>query len=76
MIKQLRKVGNSNAILLDKPLLELVGLEEDASVEITVDHGNIIISPVSPGTISEAKTQELMDRIVKTRRSTLEKLAK
>ena len=60
MIKQLRKVGNSNALLLDKPLLELVGLEENASVEITVDHGNIIISPVSPGTISEDRAQELL----------------
>ena len=76
MIKQLRKVGNSNALLLDKPLLELVGLEENANVEITVDHGNIIISPVSPETISAARTQELMDKIVRTRRSALEKLAK
>ncbi len=76
MIKQLRKVGNSNALLLDKPLLELVGLEEDATVEITVDHGNIIISPVSPGVISETRTEELLNKIVGTRRSVLEKLAK
>ncbi len=75
MIKQLRKVGNSNALLLDKPLLELVGLEEEATVEITVDHGNIIISPVSPGKISEARTEELLNKIIKTRRSVLEKLA-
>ena len=75
MIKQLRKVGNSNALLLDKPLLELVGLEENASVEITVDHGNIIISPVSPGTISEDRAEELLDKIVETRRATLERLA-
>ena len=75
MIKQLRKVGNSNALLLDKPLLELVGLEENATVEITVDHGNIIISPVSPETISEARTEELLSKIVRTRRSVLEKLA-
>ena len=75
MIKQLRKVGNSNALLLDKPLLELVGLEENATVEITVDHGNIIISPVSPKTISEARTKELLNKIVRSRRSVLEKLA-
>ncbi len=75
MIKQLRKVGNSNALLLDKPLLELVGLEEDATVEITIDHGNIIISPVSPGTITKARTEELLNKIIRTRRSVLEKLA-
>ncbi|MCK5251234.1 MAG: hypothetical protein KAJ98_14775 [Spirochaetaceae bacterium] len=75
MIKQLRKVGNSNALLLDKPLLELVGLEENATVEITIDHGNIIISPVSPGIITDARTEELLNKIVRTRRSVLEKLA-
>ena len=75
VIKQLRKVGNSNALLLDKPLLELVGLEENATVEITIDHGNIIISPVSPGIITDARTEELLNKIVRTRRSVLEKLA-
>ena len=75
MIKQLRKVGNSNALLLDKPLLELVGLEENATVEITIDHGNIIISLVSPGIITDARTEELLNKIVRTRRSVLEKLA-
>ncbi len=75
MIKQLRKVGNSNALLLDKPLLEVIGLEEGAKVEITVDHGNLIISPVSPGSVPEARVRELLDKIVSTRRDALEKLA-
>ena len=70
------KVGNSNALILDKPLLELVGLKEGANVEITVDHGNIIISPVSPETISGSRTEELLNRIVQNRRSALEKPAK
>ena len=75
MIKRLRKVGNSNALLLDKPLLEVIGLDEGANVEITVDHGNLIISPVSPGSVPEARVQELLDKIVGTRRNALEKLA-
>ncbi|MHC4887306.1 MAG: AbrB/MazE/SpoVT family DNA-binding domain-containing protein [Planctomycetota bacterium] len=75
MIKQLRKVGNSNALLLDKPLLEVVGLEEGANVEITIDHGNIIISPVSPGQVSEDRATELLDKIVATRHDALKRLA-
>ena len=75
MIKQLRKVGNSNAILLDKPLLELVGLKEDGSVEITVDHGSIIITPVSPAPVPADRARELLDKIVATRRGALKKLA-
>ena len=75
MIKQLRKVGNSNALLLDKPLLEVIGLDEGANVEITVDHGNLIISPVSPGSVPEAQARKLLDKIVSTRRDALERLA-
>jgi antitoxin component of MazEF toxin-antitoxin module len=30
MIKRLRKVGNSAALLLDKPILELLGVKERA----------------------------------------------
>jgi antitoxin component of MazEF toxin-antitoxin module len=68
-------VGNSNAILLDKPLLELIGLKEDGSVEITVDHGSIIITPVSPSTVPADRAKELLDKIVATRRSALKRLA-
>ena len=75
MIKQLRKVGNSNAILLDKPLLELVGLKEDGTVEITVDHGSIILTPVNPASVPADRAAELLDKIVETRRRALERLA-
>ena len=34
MIKPLRKVGNSNALILDKPIMELLGLEEDGQVQL------------------------------------------
>ena len=39
MIKQLRKVGNSNALILDKPIMELLGLEEDGQVQLTIQDG-------------------------------------
>ena len=48
MIKQLKKVGNSNAIILDKALIELVGLEENGEIQITVHNGSIIITPIRP----------------------------
>ena len=34
MIKRLRKVGNSRALILDKPILELLGLEEGGEVQL------------------------------------------
>jgi antitoxin component of MazEF toxin-antitoxin module len=45
MIKKLTRTGNSVAIVLDKPILEEVGLEEDAEVEVSTNGQLIIIGP-------------------------------
>ena len=41
MIKQLRKVGNSTALLLDKPILELLGIKDRGKVQLTVTNGSL-----------------------------------
>jgi antitoxin component of MazEF toxin-antitoxin module len=61
MIKQLRKVGNSNALILDKPILEILGLEEDGQVELTIQDGNLIVTPVLPGRVDQAKLAVKLD---------------
>ncbi len=43
MIKQLKKVGNSNAVILDKAIMELVGLEENDELQLSVHQGSIIL---------------------------------
>jgi antitoxin component of MazEF toxin-antitoxin module len=75
MIKQLRKVGNGNALLLDKSVLELMGLGENGQVQLTVHDGSLIVTPVSPRTVDPAKFQKCLNRVVGKRRSALRKLA-
>ena len=75
MIKQISKVGNSSAILLDKPLMEIVGLEEGGTVEITVNSGNIVLTPTFPKAISDQKSKDILDKIVSTRYSALKRLS-
>jgi len=76
MIKQLRKVGNSNALILDKPILELLGLEEDGQVQLTIQDGNLIVTPAFPNTVSEADVEENLEYILKKRADVLKRLAK
>jgi len=45
MIKKLTRTGNSIAIVLDKPLLEELGLEEGAEVEVSTNGQMIVITP-------------------------------
>ncbi len=45
MLKKLVKYGNSNALILDKAILELLNIQEGATVKIHTDGTSIIISP-------------------------------
>jgi antitoxin component of MazEF toxin-antitoxin module len=75
MIKQLRKVGNSNALLLDKAILELLGLEENGEVQLTVSDGSLIVTPVNPQPVDQERFEKCLDRVVATRRDVLRRLA-
>jgi antitoxin component of MazEF toxin-antitoxin module len=75
MLKKLVKYGNSNALILDKALLELLNIPEGAVVKIRTDGASLIITPhtvapqesitktVTPQeTLQEAITQALEEK--------------
>ena len=76
MIKQLRKLGNSNALILDKPILELLGLEENGQVQLTIQDGNLIITPANPQLVKAEEMKEQLDYVMKKRKNVLRRLAK
>ena len=75
MIKQLQKVGNSNAIILDKAILELLGLEEGSKVQLYVHNGSLIITPENPNPVDDEQFEECLNRVVADRRELLKRLA-
>jgi len=75
MIKQLRKVGNSSALILDKALMELIGLEENAEVQLAVSNGSLILTPVQPKTVSPQQFEQALSRVIARRRGVLKRLA-
>lgn len=46
MTKKLTKHGNSYALVIDKPVLELLRITENTPLEITTDGQSLNISPV------------------------------
>ncbi len=76
MIKQLRKVGNSNALILDKPILELLGIEEDGQVQLTIQDGNLIVTPTRPNPVTAESMKEKLDYVIRKRSDVLRRLAK
>lgn len=75
MMKKLQKVGNSNALILDLPIMEMVGLEEGKEVQVTVCNGSIIITPVNPRRVDPRELERQLDRVVGARREMLKELA-
>jgi len=49
MRKKLTRTGNSLALVLDKPLLDRLGIDEGTPLEISTNGQVIVISPVRRG---------------------------
>lgn len=75
MVKQLRKVGNSNALILDKAILELLGLRENGRVQLTIQDGVLIVAPADPRPVDPDRFDALLDDVVRRREGALRRLA-
>lgn len=77
MIKKLVKHGNSLALVIDKPVLELLKISEETPLEIsTLDGKSLQVKPaVAPGKPAR-DVKEAMERVNKKYEKTLRNLAK
>lgn len=75
MIKNLRQVGNSSALILDRALLELVGLRKGSLVQLTVQNGTILITPTDPERIDPARFEAALEKVSADRREALRRLS-
>ena len=48
MIKTLTKHGNSYAVIIDRPIMDLLNIDPDSALEITTDGRSLILSPAQP----------------------------
>ena len=47
MIKKLTRQGNSSALILDKALLELLEIDADTPLKLTVEGKRLIVEPLT-----------------------------
>ena len=64
MLKSLTKVGNSHAILLDKVIMDLLGIDANGKINLTVNGGSLVITPVEPAA-DNAKFEAAAERAEK-----------
>jgi len=75
MIKRMVRHGNSSALIIDKPIMELLSIDTDTPLEISTDGQNIIISPIN-NIKRMQRLEKALVNINKKHGSTLKKLAK
>lgn len=46
MVKKLTKTGNSLALVLDKPLLQQLGIDEETELELSTNGDVLVVTPV------------------------------
>lgn len=74
MTKRLIQHGNSAALVIDKPILQLLGIDLDTELEVVTDGRNLILSPLKPKE-SEDDLLVSLERVNRAHATTLEKLA-
>ncbi len=61
MIKKLQRLGNSRALVIDKALLEVLGIDEDTPVQVTVSGHSLIVTPVDVGVGRQAVAEAIAE---------------
>ena len=74
MVKRLTQHGNSAALIIDKPVLDLLKITMDTPLEIATDGQNLIISPVHSAR-REQRFRSALEAINRRHGKTLKALA-
>ena len=76
MIKTLTKHGNSYALVIDKPILDLLNIRPDTPLAISTNGKSLIVSPSDEEEdIDDGKFQEVLDRVNRRYAKVLKRLA-
>jgi antitoxin component of MazEF toxin-antitoxin module len=73
-VKQLSKVGNSAALIIDRPFLDQLNLSVGAEVEVSVEKNSIVVRPHRYAEDTSVKASAT--RMLGKHRKSLERLAR
>ena len=74
MRKNLTKHGNSMALVIEKPILDLLGADADTAFDITTDGQALVLTPVRDKRRKKA-FRDALDRVNQKYANDLKKLA-
>lgn len=75
VVKKLTRQGNSAALVIDKPILDLLDITQDTPLKITVNGRQLIIEPLSDDEV-DARFDKAMKKTGKKNAELFRRLAK
>ena len=73
--KKLRPMGNSFGIIIDRPIMDLLGIEPGAELELTPHDGGLLLRPVEVAKDHKARVRAASIKVRKIHRAALKELA-
>ena len=73
MVKTLTKHGNSFALVIEKPIMDLLHIQPDTQLEISTDGKSLLIRPVN--TARQQKFHAVLDKTCQQYHDAFKKLA-
>lgn len=75
MFKKLTRQGNSTALILDRQIMQLMGIDKDSIVKVTVNGRQLVIEPLSEQERS-MKIKDIQNKVMKKNAELFKRLAK
>jgi antitoxin component of MazEF toxin-antitoxin module len=74
MVKHMSRIGNSLGLIIDRPILDLLKIDEHTPLEVSTDGNGLTIRPMHEP--KPARVAKAARRVMKAHEATLRKLAK
>ncbi|MCG5054120.1 MAG: AbrB/MazE/SpoVT family DNA-binding domain-containing protein [Myxococcales bacterium] len=75
MAKRLQAIGNSSGIIIDRPILDMLGITSETELEVKTDGKSLIITPLDDAK-RRSRLKAIQARTLKKHAGTFRKLAK
>jgi antitoxin component of MazEF toxin-antitoxin module len=76
LVRKLSQIGNSKGLILPQTVLEMLGWDVDAEVEMKIEGKKLVVSPVNRRYATNAEVKTVADKVFTKHRRLMEKLSK
>jgi antitoxin MazE len=75
MVKTLRQIGNSYGVIIDRPIMDLLGIDANTQLEVTVQDGGLLLRPLKNAGDRKRRIRKSAARMAEIHRKELKELA-